>query len=746
MNGNALDTARHARIRYGYAIMRSLMSASETFPAAPLPSRRILRALGIAIACGAAYFLTLEAFLAVPLFNGATQVRPASGLAPVLGLLLGLPGALGCAAGNLVSDVIHWPDDPALPLYFLVQVAYSYGLRALWRLVFRDGETPRLSSASRITVFLIGAFLDAALVTLLLMPFESDSMQALDIHAVRLLNNFLALVYVGTPVMLIADRFRRHNGERSLSERFALIALAVSALASILCVSAILAFRSAEGEMDGSLRFDGLIAQIYLMLTAITIMLFSLACIMLAVLERMLAMPLHELATDARTLPERMVATGPEQMRDGELDVRLSPAHVLEEIALVANESNAMRHTLGKSMLDAQAVTREQERVATELELASTIQANALPTAFTNLERCYAAGIEAIMRPARTVGGDFYDVFPLDEHRLCVLVADVSDKGVPAALFMMRAMAEARECLRSAGSLGEGLSHATTHLCANNDAMLFVTMFVMALDARTGVIEYANAGHNLPILCSSLRGNQWLKAKPGLPLAVLDDFYYPTKRAQLLPGEQVFMYTDGVTEARSAAGELFGDARLTEALADMKGTCSPVRCVEDAVAAFTAGAEQADDLTALSLSWLPAGSWTHFEAKASLCPEVCAVVRSQLTEAATDTIAFDLDLMVEELYVNVANHAYKGMDENDGIDIYAVDDAFNHVVHLVLQDRGIPYDPTKREVNPFDGTENVDDLQPGGLGILLVRKLSDSLRYERLDDRNILHVTKSYGL
>ena len=721
-------------------------SASETFPAAPSPSRRILRALGIAIACGVAYFLTLEAFLAVPLFNGTTQVRPASGLAPVLGLLLGLPGALGCATGNLVSDVIHWPDDPALPLYFLVQVVYSYGLRALWRFVFRDGEQPRLSSASRIRVFLIGAFLDAALVTLLLMPFESDSMQALDIHAVRLLNNFLALVYVGTPVMLIVDRFRRHNGERSLSEWFALVALAISALASILCVSAILAFKSAESGADGSLNFDGLIAQIYLMLTAITIMLFSLACIMLAVLERILTVPLHELATDARTLPVRMMVTGPEQMRDGTLDVRLSPAHVLKEIALVADESNAMRNALGKYMLDAQAVTREQERVATELELASTIQANALPTAFADFERHYAASIEAIMRPARTVGGDFYDVFPLDEHRLCVLVADVSDKGVPAALFMMRAMAEAHECLRSAESLGEGLSHATAHLCANNDAMLFVTMFVMTLDARTGVIEYANAGHNLPILCSSLRGNQWLKAKPGLPLAVLDNFYYPTERAQLLPGEQVFMYTDGVTEARSAAGELFGDARLTEALADMKETCSPVRCVEDAVAAFAAGAEQADDLTALSLSWLPTGSWTHFDAKASLCPEVCACVRSQLTEAAADSIAFSLDLMVEEFYVNVANHAYEGMDKNDGIDIYVADDAFNHVVHLVLQDHGIPYDPTKRKVNPFDGTENVDDLQPGGLGILLVRKLSDSLRYERLDDRNILHVTKRYGI
>ena len=99
-----------------------------------------------------------------------------------------------------------------------------------------------------------------------------------------------------------------------------------------------------------------------------------------------------------------------------------------------------------------------------ELGLASTIQTNALPLDFSDLESTYSAKIDAIMRPARTVGGDFYDVFPLDDHRLCVLVADVSDKGVPAALFMMRAMAETRECLRSASTLGEGLSHASSHL------------------------------------------------------------------------------------------------------------------------------------------------------------------------------------------------------------------------------------------------------------------------------------------
>lgn len=719
----------------------------------PSHSPQVLRgALGTGLLCGLAYFVVLEAFLAIPLFNGATQIRPASGLGPTLGLIFGLPGALGCAAGNLVSDLMHWPDDPAIPLYFLSQLVYCYELRGLWRLVFKDEASPRLTSAKHIAIYIMGSLADAALITLLLLPFEADAMQALNIHVVRLLNNFLALVYVGPPIMFAVETMRGRRRGRTLTERFALAALAVTAIASFLCVAVMLAFGSID-EADGahlSEGFDQLMAQVYLVLAAITICLFGLVCVMLFMLERALATPLHELAEDARTLAARMDAAGPEQMRDGALDVHFSPAHVLEEIALVATESNEMRHALGRSMLDAQEAARERERVSVELDLASSIQANALPTNFSDLEACYAAGIEAVMQPARTVGGDFYDVFPLDERRICVLVADVSDKGVPAALFMMRAMADVRECLRSAASLGEGLSHATTHLSANNDAMLFVTLFAAALDARTGTVEYANAGHNPPLLCSSARGNRWLNVRPGLPLAVLDDYDYQSETMTLLPDEQLVLYTDGVTEARSVSGELFGAARLAETLAQ-DGSCgssrSPVQRVTQTVDAFTQGTEQADDLTVLSLSWLPAGASVHFEARSELCPEVCAYVRAHLSQTALDEMGFNLELIVEELYVNVATHAYNGQpEENAGIEIYVADDTFNHVVHLMLQDSGVEYDPTAHKARAYDGTERPDDLRPGGLGILLVQKLSDSVRYERLDGKNILHVTKSYGL
>lgn len=711
----------------------------------------LLDAIRVALLCGAAYFVLLEAFLSIPSFNGVTQIRPASGLSPVLGLLFGVPGALGCATGNLVSDIIHWPDDPALPLYVAIQLAYALALRIAWRIALPRDGAPRLRSAKHIAVFLIAGLLDSALVTGLLMPFEHDAMQALNIHLVRLFNNFLAIVYVGTPVMLTAERLRNSKRERqrTLSERFTLIALGLTALASALCVISLLAFRSAGSESTDGGNFEHIVAQIYLTLTAITVSLFCLVCVMLAVIERSLATPLNDLATDARTLARRMQESGPERMRDGVLDVHLSSDRALEEIQLVAHETNEMRHALGAIMINAQASVRERERIDTELSLAAHIQANALPADFSVLESSYGVGIRAIMKPARSVGGDFYDVFPLDEHRICALVADVSDKGIPAALFMMRAMTEARELLRSAKTLGEGLSGVSAHLCTNNDAMLFVTMFAIALDTRTGCIEFANAGHNLPVVCSPVRGNRWLSAQPGLPLGIMEDFSYASDSAILLPGEQIVLYTDGVTEARSLNDELFGNERLMQALTFESGadeTSSSVMRMVDAVEAFSEGAEQADDLTALSLSWLPQGSWAHVPADAGLCMHACDFVLEHLSPEARGEMEFNLKLMVEELFVNCATHAYSGSEDRDcGIDVFIADDPCAHTVHLVLQDCGAAYDPTAHNVEGLTGTEQVDELQPGGLGILLVRKLSDSMRYERVDDRNTLHITKRYG-
>lgn len=707
----------------------------------------LFRALALSATCGITYFVVLSVFLSVPAFNGVTQIRPASGMAPTLGLLFGFPAVLGCSIANLVSDFIRWPNDPFLFYYFLVQIVYGLGLRTLWRLVFPDEKTAEFKTSRHIAVFLAGALLDSLLVTALLMPVELETMPALNIHAVHLLNNFLALVYVGIPIIVFSSRMRSADRGRGLSERFALAALATAAIVSIITVAFIIAFFNAWKTQN--VGFDQLVAQVYLILSFITTFLFGLACALLRMLERSLTAPLQELATDARTLAQRIRDAGPEQMRDGALDVRLSQRHALEEIVSVARESNEMRHALGSSMIESQKAARERERISTELALASTIQSSALPTDFSALMQSYCLSIEAVMKPARMVGGDFYDVFPLDARRLCALIADVSDKGVPASLFMMRAMAETRECLKSSSSLGEGLSHASSHLCANNDASLFVTMFAIALDTVTGKIEYANAGHNPPLLRSEVHGDRWLQANPGLPLGVLDDYYYESGSLTLLPGEEIVLYTDGVTEARSSSGELFGGDRLRAALAsDAHPPISAIKLIGDAVAAFSKGSEQADDLTIFSMRWLPDNAYALFEAEAERFADAQLFVRTHLPSCISHKETLALDLIIEELFVNIATHAYgkAGEPARQVIGICVANDELNQITHIVLLDHGTEYDPTLYETKRLDGAEGPTDLAPGGMGVLLVRSLSDSMGYERIDGKNILHITKSYGI
>ena len=149
----------------------------------------------------------------------------------------------------------------------------------------------------------------------------------------------------------------------------------------------------------------------------------------------------------------------------------------------------------------------------------------------------------------------------------------------------------------------------------------------------------------------------------------------------------------------------------------------------------------------MSLCWLPETACGTFAADANLCMDVCEFVHSHISDAAVENAGFNLDLIVEELFVNVATHAYEGAPSSKrGVDIFVADDVSNNVVHILLQDSGVAYDPTLRKISALTGAERLEDLEVGGMGLLLVRKLSDSMRYERFGDHNILHVTKHYGL
>ena len=238
-----------------------------------------------------------------------------------------------------------------------------------------------------------------------------------------------------------------------------------------------------------------------------------------------------------------------------------------------------------------------------ELDIAAKVQLAILPRDFPE-RRTFEIFAQAI--PAREVGGDFYDFFAIDDHRIGIAIADVSGKGIPAAFFMLIS----RTLLKATGSFGMApgacLARLNTLLGADNDQMLFVTLFYGILDTRTGSFVYANGGHNPPYLIGSEGVAKPLASTGGMALAVVDGIDFAESEVALPPGSAIVMYTDGVTEAFDGDGALYGEARLEAALQAANGgnARSLVDTVVDSVLHYAAGTDQADDITCLALRYL----------------------------------------------------------------------------------------------------------------------------------------------
>lgn len=267
--------------------------------------------------------------------------------------------------------------------------------------------------------------------------------------------------------------------------------------------------------------------------------------------------------------------------------------------------------SLSQSEKQRRVLREEAAHMAGEVDAARRIQMGLLPDPNEVLAHDRRFAIAALLEPARTVGGDFYDCFLVDARRLFFLVADVSGKGLPAALFMAAAKSHIKSAALRERALGEVLTRAQDEIERENPEQLFVTAFAAALDMQTGMLEYANAGHEPPFRRTPNGGPERLPAPGGPPLCVVRDYEYPTERLQLEPGEWIFLVTDGVTEAMNPAREFFGIERLRTTLSWMPRDATPgdlIRRLNEDVKRFAAGAEPADDLTLLALRWEGAGA------------------------------------------------------------------------------------------------------------------------------------------
>lgn len=619
--------------------------------------------------------------------------------------------------------------------------------------------------------------MDSACVNLAVYLFVGAPPESGPSFAARGLNNVWMLLYIGLPLLYALERSPltpnpprwihvpyRNIKKANLTQRFVIWFVIASALLMLFVSVLVIAFASGD---EGS--FQTVVHTMFHEAAILIVPIFLPMFAFLHILERRFTRPIEVLALDQQTFIERMESDVEQGRRDTCIAVDERGTKPRHEIAELYESTNKMRRDMVGFIERLYSVTAERQRTATELDVARQIQMSAVPHDFDSLTERFALDIAGFMRPAREVGGDFYDVFEVGERGVAFVIGDVSGKGVPAALFMMRAQSLLRQFLLETDDLGTAFTLANCQLCERNDAMLFVTAFACVVDTAIGEVRFANAGHNPPVLKQNGKlGN--LACRPGLVLGAMDVVKYHEGSFACSPGEGLLLYTDGVSEAANAAEELYGEERLLETLAriDASGgegvpVGSDVQAPDVAAAAsaaaassaqtavnslvasvdvFAGEAPQADGITMLAFRWnLPVARLTLPADDAELDNLFAFLEPICEGEGRTPKMVAQMMLVCEEVFVNICHYGFPDGQPCLPVDIEAAVDERAGCLHLVSSDQGIAYDPLSHDAKKVDPA---DEQRKGGLGILLMRKYMDDLRYTRADGRNILRMTKRF--
>lgn len=324
----------------------------------------------------------------------------------------------------------------------------------------------------------------------------------------------------------------------------------------------------------------------------ISLVMFGILLLVIAVITRRMTLPLKSLAQRSREIAK------------GNLDVEVPQLRSHDEVAELSTAFENMRVSLKDYIKNLEETTAAKSRFESELKIARNIQMSFLPRTFPPFPDREEFELFAFLNPAKEVGGDLYDFFFADNDILYFLVGDVSDKGVPAALFM----AATKTLMRGFASAGtqpsEVMNRVNRELHIYNETMMFVTLFCGALDLKTGKLLYSNAGHNPPVLIRS--GNsEFMKPEPGFVMGVDPNFVYQSQSMMVQPGDTLIVYSDGVTEAMNAQKQIFSDERLLQLAREhaTAGAAQMVQHIKDAVTAHAAGFPQSDDITVLVLEY-----------------------------------------------------------------------------------------------------------------------------------------------
>lgn len=618
------------------------------------------------------------------LVPGVTEIRPANVVPPVLGVLFGLPAAVGISVGNLISDILGGSNAFICVTGFIANFLYSYLPYRMWYTEFNSkGKVtpPNLSSMKDVLKFIFVIFINSLLVTILLMLiFETAGFGTSGDNAPLLFfNNFDFAVILGVPLLSIlanskivphTPKKKEKTGKRKIflnvtsvlpyvisalgigyfclskfgntgmdpkitlpmmivfmllliiyvlrpftaeidttvkkKARFSIKAKVTVGFLITAVVFIAFVFRStyASVTMNGEIERLALVNHIYLVVGIAINIIFGVTILALWYVETKITSPIEKISklVDEFAGQDHLGENDNKKLKEMCVSIQ---ENTKDEIGELAHDFNRMMGDIESYVMNIRTVTAEKERIGAELSIATQIQANMLPCIFPAFPERNEFDIYATMNPAKEVGGDFYDFFMVDDRHLAIVMADVSGKGVPAALFMVIGKTLIKDHTTPGKDLGEVFTEVNELLCESNSEGLFITAFEGVIDLSSGAFRYVNAGHEIPYICKKDGKFEPYKIRAGFVLAGMEGMKYKCGELELEPGDKIFQYTDGVTEATNANNELYGMDRLTEILGE-NSALAPTELlpvIKNDIDRFVGEAPQFDDITMLCLEY-----------------------------------------------------------------------------------------------------------------------------------------------
>lgn len=709
---------------------------------------------------------------------------------PLFGLLFGIWWAIGYlifSVGEIIVSYFAMPEYWAISQlwYYAIDLTAStlYCLlpAILWRAIRLKGEDkvafPRLDTSAHVIKYYLIMVVSAGAYVIIstLYSIQYTTPELLLKYVFWFLQYLDVALILGIPVLIVISLVR--NRTLTINERMVLAFLVVGVIAVAMGTYAVYrntlylrpdlfedyedlirTMRDPAAELTdaGMQAFEVYNAYWNRFYVMFAIMLNSLLIIEMAFIrsiEKKVTRPVLHLADvlERYTQPEESEEDGaegtlnPEAVRESCHDYRYGYG----EISNLTRTCVDMVGKIDSYTKNLKVVTAEKERIGTELGVASKIQQDMLPGIFPPFPDRTEFELFANMKPAKEVGGDFFDFYFVDEDHLALTIADVSGKGVPASLFMVISKTLLKNQAQAGSSPKEALTYVNHQLCQNNESLMFCTVWLGILDLRTGKLTAANGGHEYPAVKRKGGLYELVQDAHDPAMGVIDGLRYREYEMTLEPGDCLFVYTDGVPEATNAAEELLGEDGMVAAL-NLDSDSEPQQViwrVHQEILKFVKGEPQFDDITMLCLKYLGTApdeeDMPHAQltvpAKVDRLDEVTQFVAQQLEMAdGNEEALFDISLAVEEIFVNIASYAYDGGEGDAQIDVcYEPGD---RMAQIAFTDSGLPFDPTNRP--PMDITQNPGERSIGGLGIHIVKKTMDEVKYRYLGGKNTLTIRK----